>query len=233
MRAFAARSIAARACLASLLATALVAAPAQTDAPSPAPSAPATAPLSAPAISAASAPSSLVDPAHALQGAALVRALRDGGLVIYFRHTDTDFSKNDRDMRGFDDCAHQRPLSAQGRDEARALGRRIAALKLPLGDVRASPMCRTLEHARLMLGTVTPDAAMREIGNPEAGLRRLLSERVAPGRNRWLVGHGIPFRAVAGEPQLAQGEAVVMRPTGESWIVLARLQVADWAALGP
>ncbi|HYJ96621.1 MAG TPA: hypothetical protein VEX14_01055, partial [Burkholderiaceae bacterium] len=37
-----------------------------------------------------------------LEGAALVRALREGGLVIYFRHTATDFSKNDRGMRDYD-----------------------------------------------------------------------------------------------------------------------------------
>ena len=54
-----------------------------------------------------------------LEGAALVRALREGGLVIYFRHTATDFSKNDRGMRDFDDCANQRPLSDQGRADAR------------------------------------------------------------------------------------------------------------------
>src|SRR5262245_26603035 len=61
---------------------------------------------------AASAPalSSSPDPRQQLQGAALVRALRAGGLVIYFRHTATDFSKNDREMRGYDDCDHQRPL---------------------------------------------------------------------------------------------------------------------------
>ena len=54
---------------------------------------------------------------------------------------------------------------------------------------------------------------------------------VQPGINRWMVGHGTPFRAVAGPPHLAEGEAVVLRPDGESWVVLARLAVADWAAL--
>jgi phosphohistidine phosphatase SixA len=179
-------------------------------------------------------PSSAPDPALQLHGAALLKALRDGGLVIYFRHTATDFSKNDSEMRGFEDCAHQRPLSDRGRDDARAIGRRIAALKLPLGTLKASPMCRTLEHARLMFGTVTPDAAMREVGTgSDSGLARLLSEPVPPGSNRWLVGHGNPFRAVAGPPQLAEGEAVVMRPTGSGWVVLARIEVTGWSALDP
>src|SRR5512138_3595213 len=83
---------------------------------------------------AASAPalSSSPDARQQLQGAALVRALRAGGLVIYFRHTATDFSRNVREMRGYDDCDHQRPLNEQGRRDAIAIGQRIAELKLPL-----------------------------------------------------------------------------------------------------
>jgi len=183
-------------------------------------------------IASAPVPSSQPDARQQLQGAALLRALRDGGLVIYFRHTATDFSKNDQGMRGYDDCANQRMLSEQGRRDAQAIGRRIAELKLPLGEVLASPMCRTMEHATLMLGTPTPTQAMLERNGAEySGLKQLLSAPVPRGGNRWLVGHGIPFRATAGPPQLAEGEAVVLRPSGDGWVVLARLTVADWAML--
>ena len=153
--------------------------------------------------------------------------------MIYFRHTATDFSKNDRGMRDFDDCANQRPLSDQGRADAREMGQRIAALKLPIGVVKASPMCRTMEHAKLMLGMATPTTTMRELTGPGEylGLKRLLSARIPPGINRWMVGHGTPFRAVAGPPHLAEGEAIVLKPDGESWTVLARLAVNDWVAL--
>ncbi|MCW5659133.1 MAG: histidine phosphatase family protein [Burkholderiaceae bacterium] len=177
--------------------------------------------------------SSSPDAQARLQGVALVRALRAGGLVIYFRHTATDFSRNDQSMRSYDDCANQRLLSEQGRADAKAIGQRITALKLPLGSVLASPMCRTMEHARLMFGTATPTAPMRERTEPNQypGLKRLLSERVPDGSNRWMVGHGTPFRAVAGAPHLAEGEAIVLKPTGDGWVVLARLAVADWAAL--
>lgn len=177
--------------------------------------------------------SSVPDAQAQLQGAALVRGLRAGGLVVYFRHTATDFSKNDQAMRGYDDCANQRLLNEQGRVDAKAIGQRISALGLPLGETLASPMCRTMEHARLMLGPVTPAPAMRELTAPGEypGLKRLLSARVAPGTNRWMVGHGTPFRNVAGPPQLAEGEAAVLRPTGEGWVVLARVTVRDWAEL--
>jgi hypothetical protein len=186
--------------------------------------------------SAASAPepSSSPDPKQRLAGAALLRALREGGLVIYFRHTTTDFSKTDVAMRDYEDCANQRLLSDQGRDDARAIGRRIAQLKLPIGVVKASPMCRTMEHAKLMLGLATPTSTMRERteGGEYLGLKRLLSLHVPPGIHRWMVGHGTPFRQVAGPPHLAEGEAAVIRPLGDSWVVLARLTPADWATLG-
>ena len=189
-------------------------------------------PAPQPATAGAPPMSAAPDARHRLQGAALVRALRAGGLVIYFRHTATDFSKNDQAMRGYDDCANQRPLSDQGRSDARAIGQRIAELRLPVGEVKASPMCRTMEHARLMLGMAVPTHTMRELSDGEyIGLKRLLSAPVPPGINRWMVGHGNPFRAVAGPPHLAEGEAVVLRPLGDGWTVLARVTVADWATL--
>jgi phosphohistidine phosphatase SixA len=58
-------------------------------------------------------------------------------------------------MQGYADCANQRPLSAQGRDDAARLGGAILALRLPLGDtaeILVSPMCRTMDHATLMFG---------------------------------------------------------------------------------
>jgi hypothetical protein len=62
-------------------------------------------------------------------------------------------------------------------------------------------------------------------------LKRLLSARVPAGINRWMVGHGTPFYSVAGAPRLAEGEAAVLKPSGDGWVVLARVAVNDWAAL--
>jgi phosphohistidine phosphatase SixA len=185
-------------------------------------------PASAPAVERSSVP----QPGAELKGAALIDALRRGGYVIYFRHTATDFSRNDAATKSFDDCANQRPLSPQGRDDARRIGEAIRALRLPAGEVFASPMCRTTEHARLTFGQATPapEVSLRERGEhgDYPGLVRLLSAPVKPGSNRWLFGHGNPFRAVAGAPHLAEGEAVVMKPDGRGWSVVARVAVADW-----
>lgn len=178
------------------------------------------------------AESSAPAPDAALQGAALLAALRSGGYVVYFRHTATDFSRNDAGMTGYADCANQRPLNEQGRRDARAIGVTLRELGLPVTEAIASPFCRTMEHARLMLVEVSPRVEVREAqAGDYAGLKRLFAASVAAGGNRWIVGHGIPFRAVAGPPHLAEGEAVVMRPRTTGWTVIARLQVSDWQTL--
>lgn len=180
------------------------------------------------------------DPAQAIPAGRLAAALRDGGWVVYFRHTATDFSRNDSSMRGYDDCSNQRLLSSEGRTQARQIGRQVQALQLPVTEVLASPMCRTLDTARLIFGKATPRDVIREReAGDYPGLRQLLSAPVAPGAIRWVVGHGTPFRAIAGAPHLAEGEAAVLRPTGPdggaatgiAWTVVARLQVEDWARL--
>lgn len=181
----------------------------------------------------ADAESSAPTAGAALQGPALLKALRGGGYVVYFRHTATDFSRGDSAMKSYDDCANQRLLSPQGQSDATAIGQRIRALQLPVGEALASPFCRTMDHARLMLTTVTPRNEIREAqGNNYAGLKQLLATPVKAGSNRWIVGHGIPFRAVAGAPHLAEGEAAVIRPENTGWTVVARVAVADWQNLG-
>src|SRR5205085_8745599 len=78
-----------------------------------------------------------------LQGHALGDALRRGGYVLYFRHTSTDFGQSDETMTSFEDCNAQRNLTDKGRDEARAIGAAIQRDRIPVGDVLASPYCRT------------------------------------------------------------------------------------------
>ena len=79
----------------------------------------------------------------------LVRQLREGGYVLYMRHASTDFSQNDSRMKSYEDCASQRNLTEKGRQEAREIGGHVKRLRIPIGEVLASPFCRTMETARL------------------------------------------------------------------------------------
>src|SRR3954464_9242403 len=148
----------------------------------------------------------------------VLKGLREGGYVLYMRHASTDFSQNDSAMRSYEDCTNQRNLTDKGRDEARAVGEQIKRLHIPVGQVLASPFCRTMETARLVFGKAQP---MKEVrGGPAQPedprrydeLRKLLSTPVAKGENRVISSHGNPFHAVAGPPYLAEGEIAVVRP---------------------
>src|SRR5439155_25126068 len=142
-------------------------------------------------------------PSESLTGAALLQTLRAGGLILYFRHTSTDFGQNDDAMSGYEDCARQRNLTDNGRDEARRIGAAIKRLRIPIGEVLASPFCRTRETAQLIFGRATVSPAVR--GGPAspgsneryAELRQLLSTPPSPGSNLAIASHGNPFRAVS------------------------------------
>lgn len=177
-------------------------------------------------------------PSTTLSGPALLTALRDGGLILYFRHASTDFGQNDEQMTGFEDCARQRNLTDRGRAEARLIGDAIKRLAIPVGEVLASPFCRTMETARLIFGRATSATAVRggpaRAESPEryAELRKLLSAPPPAGVDIAIVSHGNPFAAVAGTPYLAEGEAAVIRPMdGGGFVVVARIPKDGWAAL--
>jgi phosphohistidine phosphatase SixA len=178
------------------------------------------------------AESSAPQAGRALSGPSLLTALRKGGYVIYFRHAKTDFSKTDAGMQAYEDCANQRMLSDEGRAMARQTGEHIRALRLPAGEVLASPYCRTMESAQLMFQRAQPRKEIREEqGADYPGLKSLLAAPVPQGSLRWIVGHGTPFRSIAGPPHLGEGEAAVLLPQSTSWTVVARLMPGDWQKL--
>jgi broad specificity phosphatase PhoE len=173
-----------------------------------------------------------------LRGPALVTALRGGGYILYFRHAATDFGQNDEKMTGYEDCATQRNLTDRGRADARAIAVALRALAIPIGEVLASPFCRTMETAQLIFGRGTASAAVR--GEPAqtdspwryAALRELLAAPVPRATNLAIVSHGNPFRAVVGGPYLAEGEAAVIEPRGsDGFRVVARVHFDEWNQL--
>ena len=174
-----------------------------------------------------------------LEGPALLDALKRGGYVIYFRHTSTDFSQNDAGMTSYEDCGRQRNLTDVGRREARDIGAAIARLRIPLGDVLASPFCRTMETARLIFGRATPATAVR--GGPIGAdadryldLKALFARGPPAGTNIAIASHGNPFYAVAGPPYLAEGEAAIVAPGGANgFTIVARVRKDEWASLAP
>jgi phosphohistidine phosphatase SixA len=147
-----------------------------------------------------------------------VQRLRRGGYVVALRHAATDRTATDMtgDLR---DCSRQRNLNAEGRRQARAIGRAFRRLEIPVGRVLASPFCRTRDTARLAFGRARPSRALLSadfFGDPGAerqrtGLRRLLALPPDRGTNTVLVSHEAAIDAATGVT-VEEGEAAIVAP---------------------
>jgi phosphohistidine phosphatase SixA len=185
------------------------------------------------------APGRSATPAKEIPGPVLLTELKRGGYTIFFRHTSTDFSRDDVKARSDDDCENQRPLTDKGRDEARRIGEDIRRLAIPIGDVLASPRCRTVEVAKLAFGNYKLAQEARGGALAErpveryGGLRALFDKGPGKGRNTIIVSHGNPFYAIAGAPYLAEGEAAVVKPLDKDFEVIARVRWDGWSTLAP
>lgn len=174
-------------------------------------------------------------PEGPLTGDVLVEALQDGGLVVYLRHAITD--DDAPDGLPSDPCSQQRGLTDSGRQQARDIGAAVRSLDVPIGEVRASPYCRTADTAELAFGRVQRDDALLPIPSgaggeetAEARLRALLSTEPDDG-NTVLVGHVSNLRlAVDATPE--EGGAVELRPDGDGrFLLVAEIAPGAWQRL--
>lgn len=178
-------------------------------------------------------------PVEAPEGVALVAQLRQGGLVLFFRHADTRGEACDRSYR-IGDRAGQRNLAPEGRAQAVRLGARLAELGIPIETpVLAGPVFRARDTAELAFGTaqvevtdslLADDYAGARLGWVIAEHRRLLAAPVPPGGNRVLVGHRTPAIMVLGDAvagwAFPEGAALVVRPGAEGFALLGILLLA-------
>jgi phosphohistidine phosphatase SixA len=169
----------------------------------------------------------------------VVDRLRDGGYVIFLRHSATDHSQKDRLGVPLTDCGGQRNLNDAGRAQARSIGEAWRALELPLGDVLASGYCRTRETAELAFGRATIVPALTGIPAEMVGtytgrvraLRRLLGMKPPEGENTMIVGHIANLEA-ATKVEIEEGDAAVFEPLGDSrYRLLAKLPASAWPQL--
>jgi phosphohistidine phosphatase SixA len=172
----------------------------------------------------------------------LARDLQRGGFVLVLRHAATDFSKPDQPRVVLSDCGTQRNLNAQGRAESRTIGRGVRRLRLRIGQVLASPFCRTKETARLAFGRFRVSGALLNtvVAEHDArwrrqirDARRLLGTKPAPGRLTVLVTHGSVVEDATGRT-LEEGETIVFRPLGSNRFRLrGRILAQEWNTLSP
>jgi len=156
---------------------------------------------------------------------ALWALLKSGGQVVMIRHGTAPGTFDPPGMR-LDDCATQRNLDDQGRDEARRIGAAFRAHAIPVDKVLSSRWCRCMETARLAFGHVEhwePIDGARPGSELEARRTvqvRALASKPFTGGNIVLVTHNFNIRALTGLSTLS-GEMVVLTPAGNDTFTIA------------
>lgn len=171
------------------------------------------------------APSAVMSFVELPAGSETIRQLRKGGFTLYMRHGTTDNTRADRvPSVDLDDCATQRPLTEEGRQMARQVGKAVRSARIPIGEIHISPLCRVKESTaaafpgracivdhKLMYTANLTDAEKAPI---IANTRHLLSAPVTPGSNRLIVAHAPNLMDVIGYfPK--EGTLVIFKPKTE------------------
>jgi phosphohistidine phosphatase SixA len=173
-----------------------------------------------------------------LVGAALVEALRAGGLTILMRHMATDAVTPDPAALDVADCATQRNLSERGRQQAAEIRAAVAKLGIRISRVVSSPFCRCLETARLAFDrsevsenlSVGDELSFAEKHARGLEVRKLLATAPEPGTDVVLITHTGTLLYSFGLETRPEGVAHVFRPgpAGTS-MYLGSLAPEDWS----
>jgi hypothetical protein len=161
-----------------------------------------------------------------VHGAALVRALREGGLLLWMRHTERDERSGTvtQEQAVNHDCATQSELTTLGRQHAEQIGAAMRAVNLPIAAVRTARLCRTETTGRLVnLAPATDDdrldasSTWANRGGAAAEQRatlQVLSEQPPTGTDLVLISSAldIPQPQPAVLRDLDPGETAVFRP---------------------
>jgi phosphohistidine phosphatase SixA len=174
--------------------------------------------------------------------AALVQALRAGGLVLVMRHASSPRDLPTPQTAKPGNTKLERQLDDAGVRGATAVGEALRALRVPITRLLSSPTYRTLETVRVAkLTGVTAAEELGDNGGSMAGITEAQAEwlraqaAMAPRTGNTLLVTHQPNVALAfptwGEV-VAEGEMVALRPDGRGGSsVVGRIRVEDWARL--
>jgi hypothetical protein len=166
----------------------------------------------------------------------VINKLKQGGHTIFFRHGITpgkDPHKINPPGESMFVCSTQRPLTDEGREQAKLIGVKFKEHNIPVGEVYASIICRSEETARLAFGKSIPVTWLVTAPTtrymPE--LKKELLKAPAKGVNNIYVGHAhtLSDQMLGSEyPKifLQEGEAVIFDP--ETKAIVGRIHPSKW-----
>ena len=174
----------------------------------------------------------------------LLAGLREGGYVIYIRHTQTtkDYADQADPKMDLSNCDTQRKLSTKGVTQAKNIGLAFTKANIPVGDVLASDYCRAWKAADLAFGrhVKTPALNFAKAEKYTDEQKRQMSDAVTPllvalpkpKTNTVIVGHDDVFDAATGIYPEPQGMAYILKPDGNGkFEILANMKAEGWVAL--
>jgi phosphohistidine phosphatase SixA len=143
--------------------------------------------------------------------------LRSGSGVALMRHALAPGGAGDPAGFRLDDCSTQRNLSAEGREDAAAIGKRLKAEGIAFARILSSPWCRCIDTAELLeMGAVERSPAFSNIVVMSAERASIIANGRAVIEN-WsgpgallVVTHGANIQALTNGRNPAQGEIVVV-----------------------
>jgi phosphohistidine phosphatase SixA len=175
-----------------------------------------------------------------LSGTTLIKELKKGGYIIYFRHGLTsEFGEKDVADTDLDDCARQRNLSEDGQRQTKNIGQAFRQLQIPIGQVYSSPYCRCIETAKNLFGKVEKTRALHfaiHLRNAERAtvtsqLLNLLGTPPGPGTNTAMISHTANLQEAVGVWPKPEGVAHVFKPGKDGqFIYVGMMQPDAWIA---
>lgn len=152
-------------------------------------------------------------------------ALQGGGRLALVRHAEAP-GAGDPPGLDLDDCTTQRNLSSEGREQARAIGRRLRIASVRVERVLSSEWCRCLETAELMaLAPVVTFPALNsffdfpERRRPQMAALRVWIATTEPRATIVMVTHQVVIRELVGVAARS-GEIVVVEPYDDGTVTL-------------
>jgi len=180
---------------------------------------------------------------QSLSAGELVDALRQGGYVLVMRHANSPQTRPDATVATQGNTRLERQLNENGHKTAQAMGEALKALRVPVGEVLSSPTFRTRETVQdAALGTAK---TFNELGDGSQGyelssfedgarfMRARAAEVPRAGTNTFIVTHlpNIEYAFGDSTSDVAEGEALVVRPDGTQGTPIGRIKIEDWPHL--
>lgn len=169
-------------------------------------------------------------------GADIWTALKQGGHVILVRHGAVDnLSRSTSPDADFEGCEGQYNLTDEGREQVKQLGNVLRKRKIPIGEVRASPLCRTRDTARIAFGAFQvwpmleplPESELEEWQQRIEAISRVIADHQGR-KNLVLITHQPNIDALTLEV-VDTATIVVVKPDGKGGFkVLRKLPPKAW-----